>query len=114
MKDTTPKFLSNLDVSKLQHYVLFGLQICLKNHQAWVRRSKIVMAKDVLCMLALSLQVCSGSTVVGLLGVDTRNISRAWSKQLIMGVNKNASWLHHIKKVQNNSLANIIKVTLQN
>jgi hypothetical protein len=78
MKGMIPPFLSNLETMKLQDSVMSNVRDGLKEHLVGVHQSQIVMAKDILCILATNSEVGSGRGLAGILGVDRRNI--VWAR----------------------------------
>jgi hypothetical protein len=113
MKGMIPPWRSNLDTIKLQHYVLSSLIEGVRDHLVGVRQSKLVMAKDILYTLASLSQVGSRRGVVGLFGVDRRNITKGRSRRLILDDGQDAFWLQYRRKIHSDSLAEPMKAMVK-
>jgi hypothetical protein len=84
MTGMIPPFLNNLELVKLQSNIISSMREGLRDYLVGVKQSKLIMAKDILCTLASSREVGSGRGIVGLLGVDRRNIGRARTRRLTL------------------------------
>jgi hypothetical protein len=77
MKEMIPPYLKDLQTIKLQQSIFSSVREGIKDHLVGVKKSKLVMAKDILCTFVSMSELGSRSGLAGLLGVDRRNISRA-------------------------------------
>ena len=106
-------YLTNLKNVKLQHSVLSNVREGVKDHLVVVKNFKIVMAKDILCTFALGLDVGIGRGMACLLGVDRRNITKAWEKRTSLDSMQDAFWLHNRRKPHCNLLPQDIRATVE-
>jgi hypothetical protein len=113
MTGMIPPFLENLESVKLQSNIISSMREGLKDHLVGVKQSKLVMAKDILCTLASSGEVGSGRGVVGLLGVDRRNIGQARTMRLTVDAGHDAFWLHHQRKIHSDAISESARAAVE-
>jgi hypothetical protein len=78
--------LKDLQTIKLQQSIFSSVREGIKDHLVGVKKSKLIMAKDILCIFTSTSKVESGRGLAGLLGVDMRNISRARGRRVVLDV----------------------------
>jgi hypothetical protein len=86
MKEMIPLYLKDLQTIKLQQSIFSSVREGIKDHLVGVKKSKLIMAKDILCIFTSTSKVESGRGLAGLLGVDMRNISRARGRRVVLDV----------------------------
>ncbi len=70
LKDMGLPYLINPRVVKHKYDVLQNMKEGINTHWASCRKSKLVMAKDIVCTLTSSQSITSKRTIVKVLGVD--------------------------------------------
>jgi hypothetical protein len=81
LKDMVPPYLSDLGVVKHKYDVLQNMKEGINTHSTSRRKSKLVMAKDIMCILASSQSITNKRVVAKVLGVDKQNIPRVVLKR---------------------------------
>jgi hypothetical protein len=108
-----PLYLKDLQTIKLQQSIFSIVREGIKDHLVGVKKSKLIMAKDILCTLASTSKVGSGRGLAGLLDVDRRSISRARGRRVLLDAGQVAFWLHYKRKIRCNTLPDHVKVVVQ-
>jgi hypothetical protein len=76
LKDMGPPYLIDPGVVKHKYDVLQNMKEGINTHLASRRKSKLVMAKNIVCTLTSSQSITSKRVVARVLGVNRQNISK--------------------------------------
>jgi hypothetical protein len=76
LKDMVPPYLNNPRVVKHKYDVLQNMKEGINTHLGGCRKSKLVMAKDIVCTLTSSQSIIGKRVVAKVFGVDRQDIPR--------------------------------------
>ncbi len=93
LKDMVPPYLTDLRVVKHKYDVLQNMKEGINTHLASCRKSKLVMAKDIVCTLTSSQSITSKSVVVVVFRVYKQNIPRVVLRHAQFDNMNDALWL---------------------
>jgi len=95
VKDSLPPYLNDLVVIKQSHEVVQNLKDGMNTHLVGSQPSKVVMAKDIVCIFASSQFINNGKGISKLLSVDRRNNKRVEEHRILFDNKKDAFWLNY-------------------
>jgi hypothetical protein len=70
MKDFLPPYMTNLHITRQYYEIIQNTKKGMNSHLVRQRKSKVMMAKDIVCTLVTSHAMNSGRRITRLLGVD--------------------------------------------
>jgi hypothetical protein len=73
--------------------ILNNMKFGITNHLVGPKKTQLVVAKNIICMLASGSLIGSSRNVVKVLGVDKRNIRKALERCVQMDIVNNAFWI---------------------
>jgi hypothetical protein len=89
-----PNYLVDLKHVKQNHDILSNMKAGITKHLKGQRKFNLVVAREIVCMLASSSSNGSNKDVVRVLGVDKCNIRKALGKQVQLDTMKDVFGLH--------------------
>jgi hypothetical protein len=87
LKDVVPEYFQDVNRLKQRQVITINLKSSLSNHLNGQKIKPIVMAKDIVCVLASS-KTCNIGQVARVLGVDRKNIKKVVERQCIIDTNE--------------------------
>ncbi len=84
MTDFLPHYLNDLAIVKKNHEIVQNLKDGRNAHLLGHHKSKVVMAKGIVCTFASSQSIINGRGIVKMLGVDKRNIKKGAKRRILL------------------------------
>jgi hypothetical protein len=83
LKNVVPEYINNLASLKFSQEVLNNMKSRIKEYLVGSRPTQLVVAKDIICMLATSnASIGSGNAIANALGVDKWNIRKVLKQRV--------------------------------
>jgi hypothetical protein len=109
VKGFLPPYLENIALLRHSQGVLGNLKNGLTSHLVGPHQFKLVMVKDIVCMLVTYMHIIESDTnsrrsITRLLCLDMRNIKRHVERQILPNTKKDAFWLTYKWVRRSNSI----------
>ena len=109
MAEIVPPFLSDLGAVHQNHEVIRNMKAGISTHLARSKKSHLMMAKDIICMLATFEHMTSSRFVAEVLGVDRRNIRKGVNRQVQLDLENQAFWRTNRRRERSNAISEATK-----
>lgn len=95
MKDYLPPYMTDLHSTKYNYEIIQNTKKGMNIHLVKQQKSKVMMAKDIVCTLVTSHAMSSGRRIARLLGVDKQNIKKSTKCKTLLDTSKDAFWFNY-------------------
>jgi hypothetical protein len=109
-----PDYLKDLQAVKHNQLVLGNINSGMTSHFTGVHPSHSLMAKDIICTLALSQSLGTSRGLAKVLGIGRRNIKKAIMRRVLLDTRKDSSWTSYKRATRSDVLPESVWTLVNN